>query len=176
MPIRTFAFLITAFLYALLSPHPRRTLLPCITPPLYVDAAPYENTFLVSAYRHLSFSTTIQTPSWVATQQEAELYAIFHGLRQTLLKRLSSTTIFTDNLAAFHTVLHGRVSSTQPIRARILRRIYRLCLSHNISLQLAWVPSILNPADLFSRPIAAPQMLTLQQPHLPTPFTTHPRF
>ena len=176
IPLRTLAFLVTAFLYTLIPPRPRRSLLPCVTPPLYVDAAPYKQTFLVSAYKHRSFSTTIQTPNWITTQQEAELYAIFHGLRQALLQNYSSIAIFTDNSSAYYTILHGRVSSSHPIRARILRRIYRLCLRYSLTLQLVWIPSKLNPADIFSRPMTSFQLSALQQTQLPTPFTTHPRF
>ena len=91
------------------------------------------------------------TPTWVLPQQDAELYGIFHAIHHAHLIRLS-LCIYTDNSLAFFTLLSGRVPSTQPMRARILRRIYRMCISHDMKFQLVRLSSKRNPADLYSRP------------------------
>lgn len=172
LPLRTWSFLFTAFLFALLPATPHPTPPPCTMVPFFVDAAP--NTgggFTVSMFRPRSYATSISTPNWLSSQQDAELYSIFHALRQASLRKLPYVCIFCDNLAAFYSLLNGRVSCSHPVRARILRRIYRMCLSDCIHFQLVHIPSAFNPADPFSRPH------TISKYHLSTlPFMMHPHY
>ena len=68
-PMRTFSFLLTAFLHTFLPEHPRPTPPPCSMPPIFVDAAHFGSTFLVSAFCPQSFATTVQVPPWVASSR-----------------------------------------------------------------------------------------------------------
>ena len=90
MPIRTWTFLMTAFLHLYFPVVPRISPPPCTMLPIFVDAACYYNkSFLVSSYRTLDYATTVETPPWICNIQDAELYAIFHGLRQSCLRKIS---------------------------------------------------------------------------------------
>jgi hypothetical protein len=141
----------TAFLHLFIPLKPRPTPPPCTMPPVFVDAAPCGLSYLVASCRPSNYATSTQTPLWVRSIQDAELYAIFHGVRQGMLRKYSHLCVYTDNTSAFYTLLSGRVSSSTPTRARILRRIYRLCMEHDLQIQLVHIPSILNLADKFSR-------------------------
>ena len=79
------------------------------------------------------------------------LYGIFHGLRQSLLRGLTSVCILTDNQAAYHTLLYGRISGRNSARLQILRRINRLIFQYKCNLQIMWIPTSDNLADAFSR-------------------------
>ena len=140
-------------LYTFIPVMPRALPPPCTMPPIFVDAAPFHRgSSLISLFRPHPFATTVQSPPWVLSQQDAELYAIFHAIHQAHLIKLSHVCIYTDNFSAFFTLISGRVPSTQPTRARILRRIYRMCITNDIKFQLVRLPSKLNPSDLYSRP------------------------
>jgi len=153
LPLRHLSFLLTAFLHSLLAAYPRPQPPPTCMPPLFVDAASCTaSCFIVACCRPASYATSVQAPSWVRSQQDAEMYAVFHGLRQCAIRGLSHVCVYTDNYAVFHSLTSLRVSGSTPARARILRRIIRLCLSRRINFQLARVPSSLNPADPYSRP------------------------
>ena len=122
-------------------------------PPIFVDAAPTaHHTFIISTYRPHSHATSITAPGWIYSQQDAELYAVFHAIRQASLRHMSYLCIMTDNFSVFHTITSCRVSCTASSRARILRQILRTCLASGIRLQTVRIPSQLNPADAFSRP------------------------
>ena len=120
-------------------------------PQVFSDAAPFHSSFVVACSRSLCFATCSPTPSWVRSIQDAELYGIFHTLRQCSLQKLSHVCPLTDNMGVYYTVSSGRVSSACP--ARILRRIFRVCLQFQLCFQIAWVPSARNAADFFSRPL-----------------------
>lgn len=77
------------------------------------------------------------------------------------LRRLSHCCIHTDNLGAYFTLLDGRVPSSNPARARILRRIFRVCFQYDVQVQISWLPSALNAADVFSRPLEYSAQQTL---------------
>jgi len=152
LPPRTFSFLLTAFLLTLPPLRPRSLPPPFTMTPVFSDAAPGPTSFVVACSRPRSFATTVPTPVWLRSIQDAELYGIFHALRQCALQKLSHVCIFTDNLGVFNTLSSGRVSAATHSRARILRRIMRVCLQYQISFQIAWLPSACNAADFFSRP------------------------
>ena len=119
---------------------------------LFCDAAPISpSQYRVACFKRNSFATSARAPAWVKSQQTAELYAIFHSLRQASLRHFSHICLVTDTSAAYFTALHGRCTSTHWPRVRILRRINRVCLESNIQLQLAVTLSEHNPADTFSR-------------------------
>jgi hypothetical protein len=121
--------------------------------PVFSDAAPSFSSFVVGCSHKSSFATTAPTPHWLKSVQDAELYGVFHALRQCSLQKFSHICLLTDNLGVYHTLSSGRVSAFSFIRARILRRIVRVCLQSQISFQVAWVPSEYNAADFFSRPL-----------------------
>ena len=64
---------------------------------------------------------------------------------------LSHVCVVGDNEAAFYTVMSGKVSGRVWARVRLLRWINRLCISHNLEVQLALTYSGYNPVDPFSR-------------------------
>ena len=124
---------------------------PLCMPMVYCDAALSTTGYVVAAFKRGDFATACTAPTWIRSQQGAELYSIFHSLRQAAIRRLSHVCVVTDNEAAFNTVNGGRVSARHWDRVRLLRRINRICLQENLQLQLALTPSECNPADPFSR-------------------------
>ena len=152
LPPRVLAFLLTSFLFTLPRIRPRRVPPPFVMPQLFIDAAPWGSAFTVACFRPLSFASVVSVPSWIVSLQDAELYGAFHALRQCALRKLSHCCIHTDNLGVYFTLLSGRASSSLPARCRLLRRIFRLCFTHDLHFQISWVPSKWNPADAFSRP------------------------
>ena len=60
-----------------------------------------------------SFASVVQTPSWVESLPDAELYAAFHAARQCALRRISHFFLLhTDNVAVYRSLTTGRVSAT----------------------------------------------------------------
>ena len=155
LPLNLWCFLITAYLTTIPPTFPRRIPPPCTMPPVFCDAAPSNDTFVVACVRPRSFATAVQTPRWIKSIQDAELYAVFHTLRQLSLQGITHACVYTDNQAVFYSVLHGKVSSHAHARGRILRRIYRLCLQEPLNMQMVLIPSSWNTADSYSR-LAAP--------------------
>ena len=144
--------LLFACLYVLRPLHRNPFPSPVCIPMLFCDAAPVSpSQYRVTWFTRNSFATSARAPAWVKSKQTAELYAIFHSLRQASLRHFSHICLVTDNSAAYFTALHGRCTSTHWPRVRILRRINRVCLESNIQLQLAVTLSEHNPADTFSR-------------------------
>ena len=123
---------------------------PCM-PLVFCDAAPHGSSFLVAVWKRDSFASVTETPSWVTSLQQAELYAIFHCVRLLSLRKLSMACLITDNLGAFYTVATGRVSAYSRTRLRLLCRINRICASSTLQLEIALVPSVHNAADPYSR-------------------------
>ena len=152
LPTRTLSFLLTAFFLTLPPVRPRVLPPPFTMTPIFSDAAPGASSFVVACSRPFSFATTTTTPTWLRSIQDAELYGIFHTLRQCSFQKLSHVCILTDNLGVYHTLRSGRVPAACHPRARILRRIIRVCFHSRLSFQIAWVPSSKNAADFFSRP------------------------
>ena len=131
---------------------------PVCMPLMFCDAAPLPSGFMAACLRPLSFALAVPTPSWVRSQQTAELYSVFCCLRQAVLSGLSHVCVVVDNEAAYHTVKSGKVSGSVWARVRLLRRINRLCLAHNLHVQLALTASKHNPADHFSRYLSLPPL------------------
>ena len=107
----------------------------------FLQERPRDGYFAVAAYKRGSFATFARAPPWVTSQQSAELYAVFHTIRQLILRSSTHACLAVDNSAAYYSVLSGRVSGRCPERVRILRRINRLCLEGPFQLQLVLVPS-----------------------------------
>ena len=172
LPARTLSFLLTAFLLTLPPVSPRSLPPPFSMPQVFSDAAPFHSSFVVACSRSLCFATCSPTPSWVRSIQDAELYGIFHTLRQCSLQKLSHVCPLTDNMGVYYTVSSGRVSSACP--ARILRRIFRVCLQFQLCFQIAWVPSARNAADFFSRPLTCSPLCLSRAIHRLSPSSTLP--
>ena len=153
LPLRPWCFLLTAFLLTLLPVTPRAVPPPATMPLLFTDAAPSGNSFIVACHRPSCSATVVQTPDWVATLQDVEFYGVFHAARQCALSGLSHFCLFTDNIGVYYTLITGRVAASSPVRARIYRRILRICLVHSLQMQVGWVPGSCNSADMFSRPL-----------------------
>ena len=151
---------------------PRSLPPPFSMPQVFSDAAPFHSSFVVACSRSLCFATCSPTPSWVRSIQDAELYGIFHTLRQCSLQKLSHVCPLTDNMGVYYTVSSGRVSSACP--ARILRRIFRVCLQFQLCFQIAWVPSARNAADFFSRPLTCSPLCLSRAIHRLSPSSTLP--
>ena len=152
LPLRQWCFLLTTFLLTLVPVNPRPVPPPATMPPLFIDAAPCGNSFIVACHRPHSSATVVQTPDWVATQQDAELYGAFHAVCQCALRGLSHFCMYTDNIGVYYTLTTGGVAASSPVRARICRRFLRTCLAHSLQLQVGWVKGACNSADMFSRP------------------------
>ena len=153
LPPRTLSFLLTAFLFTLIPARPRRVPPPFTMPPIFTDAAPWGKSFAVACLRPSSFATVVSVPSWVRSVQDAELYGVFLALRQCAHRGITHCCIHTDNLGVYFTLRDGRISGFLHSRARILRRIFRVCFAHELQFQISWLPSPRNAADAFSRPL-----------------------
>ena len=151
MPRHIWTSLLTAWFGAIPALHPRRLPLPFTMPIVYTDAAPGDCSFVIASCKPRAFATSAPAPPWVRSQQSAELYAVFHTLRQLVLRSYTHACIVVDNAASYYTVLSGRVSCACPERLRIVRRINRLCIQSHFQFQLALVRSENNAADHFSR-------------------------
>ena len=122
-------------------------------PVIFPDAAPTlgGKSYRVASLRYDQYATAVLAPEWVTDQQTAELYAVFHGLRQAVIRKLSYICVATDNSSAYFTMLSCRISARNYARLRIMRRINRLIYQSHCHLQLMWIPSGANLADSFSR-------------------------
>ena len=103
-----------------------------------------------------SFATSAPAPRWVTTQQDAEMYGVFHVLRQTVLRKFLHVCEATDNAGVFYSVSRGRCSGQKRTHVRLLRKINRLCFLHNVQLQIARSED--NPADKYSRTFSHPEV------------------
>ena len=130
--------------------------------PIFVDAAPQPQHYLsppttlfkVASIKPHSYATAATAPTWIKDQQTAELYSVFHGLRQGLIRGIIHICIITDNMGTYHTLSSGKIS------ARITRLIYQ----YRANAQVMWVPTADNLADAFSRSLT-PQQPPPCEPH-----------
>lgn len=131
----------------------QRPLPPLLTMSItYCDAAPGPIfSYMVAAYKRNTFAAAAIAPSWVRYQQSAELYAVFHTIRQLILRKSTHACIAVDNAASYFTISTGRISLRCHDHIRILRRINRLCLESKFQFELILVHSEANAADPFSR-------------------------
>ena len=164
LPRNIWFSLLVAVLGSAVPLHARAFPPPLCMPLMYCDAAPVSGGFRAACVRLASFALSTRTPSWISSQQGAELYAIFCCLRQTVFRRLSHVCVVVDNTAAYYTVLSGKASARNWDRVRLLRRINRLCISNHLHVQLALTPSAANPADPFLR--SEEHSLSLSLPRL----------
>jgi hypothetical protein len=148
--------LICASISSLLPATPRPLPPPLTMTYIFTDAAPVPSTttsqsFKVASVKPRSYATSTYAPPWVRDQQAAELYGIFHGIRQAILRKYTYLCVITDSRSAYYSLLTGKVSATSRARLRTLRRINRLVHQHSCKLQVMWVPSSSNLADPYSR-------------------------
>jgi hypothetical protein len=83
-----------------------------------------------------------------------ELHALTTAIRSLSVNQLNQNetkiiVAFIDNTAIIHAIEKGR--SRCPIINRQLRFVAGLCMVYNMRLELHYVPSLLNPADKWSR-------------------------
>ena len=86
--------------------------------PLFVDAALLTSTlgssttlYQVASVKPRAFATATSAPAWVRDQQTAELYSVFHALRQGFLRGIPHICIVTDNVGTF---LASALEKSQP--------------------------------------------------------------
>ena len=151
LPKSLWVSLLHAVLFVILPLRARPLPPPLCMPLVFCDAATFGSCFLVGVWKRDSFASVVDTPRWVTSLQQAELYAVFHAVRLLSLRSFSSACLVTDNLSTFFTVTAGRIAASPHTRLRLLRRINRICLSSPMQLEMALVPSRHNPADPYSR-------------------------
>ena len=102
-----------------------------------------------------AFASATTAPAWVRDQQTAELYSVFHALRQGFQRGILHICIITDNMGTYYTLSSGKISARRP-QLRVLRRITRLFYQFRGHAQVIWVPTSQNLADPFSRSLTPP--------------------
>ena len=148
LPRRLWISLLNAWIGSVPSLHRRSLPPPCTMPIVYADAAPGDSSFVVASCKPRAFATSAPAPPRVRSRQSAELYAVFHTIRQLVLRSFTHACIVVDNAASYYTVLSGRVASACFDRIRICGRINRRCTAARFQFQLALVRSEHNAADL----------------------------
>ena len=121
--------------------------------PIFVDAAPQPQHYLsppTILFKVASIKPHSYAQTWIKDQQTAELYSVFHSLRQGFIRGIIHICIITDNMGTYHTLSSGKIS------ARITRLIYQ----YRANTQVMWVPT----ADTFSRSLT-PQQPPPCEPH-----------
>ena len=136
---------------------------PLTFPPFFVDAAPQTPLFRVGTNHDSRCVTSCLAPPWVSTQNQAEMYAVFHCLRQAGLRKHSYICVITDSTATFFALLSGRASANHPVFLRVLRRIWRIVHEFGLKVAVALVSSENNAADAPSRLHQLPLPLILHR-------------
>lgn len=149
--------ILNALLTALLPTFPRKLPPPLTMPIVFTDAAQVPFSPYYRVHPH-TYATATLAPAWVRTQQQAELYGAFHGIRQAILRGLCYLCLVTDNSGVYCTLKYGKISARCPTRLRILRRIYRLLYQSQCKIQLLLIPLSKNIADPFSRGLLQPPL------------------
>ena len=92
-----------------------------------------------------------RAPTWVNSQQSAELLALVTAARIAAFRGLPSLALAVDNMAAIHSALHCRAPPAAKPRTRLLRQLQHTLRWSGLTLHLHWVRGSLNPADPSSR-------------------------
>ena len=90
-------------------------------------------------------------PSWVTTQQSAELCAIVTAIRIAAYRHLPHLSLASDNMAALQSSASARASTALKPQHRLLRQLQHCLRWSRLPVTLYWIPSALNPADPISR-------------------------
>ena len=118
---------------------------------IFVDAAEGQYGY-VAAIWSPTFGTRIwHLPSWIITQQGAELAAIEAGIKIAAYKKLTSIHLVADNMAAIYTTIKFGSALKNHLRARHVRRIAHLLRWSKLKVNISWICSEYNPADCPSR-------------------------
>ena len=97
-PLCMWSSLIQATLLCIRPAVPRPQPPPLTFAPIFVDAAAQNATrFRVGAVRPTHYMTSATAPAWIANQQTAEMYGLFHAVRQAALRPTSHLCLITDN-------------------------------------------------------------------------------
>ena len=127
---------------------------------VYCDAGP-EHIGMVYRNKGKLYIESRGLPKYLAglpaeqRQQSAELLGLLWSVELIIDKSIPEPTLVTDSQSAFSTVLKG---STQlnPIRTKILQKIQRLVIQHNLIIFIALINTKVHPADIPSRPKSFP--------------------
>ena len=90
-------------------------------------------------------------PTWVATQQGAQLAAIEMATKTAAYEGLTQLHLVADNMSAIGSTIRNKSSTTSPARARHLRRIAHTLRWSHLRMRISWIASRFNPADYPSR-------------------------
>ena len=124
---------------------------PLLCPVWCVDAAATASGFQVGLYTPLLGGRVVRCPPEVATQQQAELYALDVATRLGTRLGLPYLTIVGDNQAMLQVLLHLRPSLGNQTMVRVARRIRNRLLWSGLLVHALWCPTALQPADPLSR-------------------------
>ena len=118
---------------------------------LFVDAARPLTSFQVGLFSPSRGCQVYVLPPQIQSQQMAELYALYYGIRLASSLRFPHLNLIGDNKGALSSTLslHGRAS--HPIQIKLLRRIFNILWWNRMPVHLFWVPSSLHPGDPPSR-------------------------
>ena len=90
-------------------------------------------------------------PTWVYTQQAAEMYAVEVAIKAAVRMEMTHTQVIGDNMAAAWSAVKNKATALKRSQNRILRRIQHLLRWSGIQAHMLWVRSEDNPADAPSR-------------------------
>lgn len=126
--------------------------LPPSAPRYFADAAcsPWGQ-YYVGIWSPKMGSRFFPCPTWIVTQQAAELFAALKALTLAAFRHDLSIHLFLDNHAAIYSLLRGKAQSPLAPQNRLLRRLCYLLHWSGLSAALHYIPSALNPADPPSR-------------------------
>ena len=150
-PWNVLAQLIMATLLTSMPAVSRKIPAPLTSPLIFVDAAPGFMAYRVGIFKLGTMALSHPTPHYVNSINCAELYACLSGIRQSILRGLTSITILTDSAAAYFNLSRGSVSSSLKVQCHVMRQIWRLVVSSGIQISIGLIPSGINPADSISR-------------------------
>ena len=105
----------------------------------------------VGIFDHNGVARFFVCPSWITTQQTAELYGIWMVIKLVVRMGLSVVTLLEDNVAVIWQVLKLSVRAACTAQARILRALVHWIRSTDLVVHVVYVPTDIQPADPISR-------------------------
>ena len=120
-----------------------------------VDAAEYVNDRGAVRYRVGLYSSgrgrVFECPSWVSTQQVAEMYGMSLLVKFSVSSQFPQVTMLRDNMQTVWGTVNLRARTRHSKQQRILRGVVHRLRTSQLTLHVTWVPSHLQPADPLSR-------------------------
>ena len=124
-------------------------------PLLFVDASAAEGFIgAVLVHNGTVFMSSFLLPKEMCEekmQQLAELYATKRGIQWARSRDLLKFTLITDNLASLWSLKKMSSGICQGKRSKVLKQIATILFENDLSVLIAFCPSIIHPADVPSR-------------------------